>query len=327
MEKKQRTVVQREVSMNLLNLEYFIVAAEELNFTRAAKRLHIVQQSLSNHIAKLEAHFGTELFDRTPPMSLTPAGLCFLRYAKSLRNTMDDMEAEIQDIKDFKKSELTIGITPARGAVYLPMLLPKFSKAFPMIKVNLIENGSKILETMLREAKVDLVLGLLPKDPLGITSETLWKERYVLVVSNDLIETYIPEKKERLFAQPGRVDLKDFEQVPFLSIRMDLRTGTIFHSCCARAEMMPNVVMESANINIVLSLCMEGMGALVCPNEFLYPYMDERHSLRNKAVSVFPVDYSDEVAVSYLSSKYLSVGAQRFKELAKEVGRGLGKNG
>lgn len=312
--------------MNLLNLEYFIVAAEELNFTRAAKRLHIVQQSLSNHIAKLEAHFGTELFDRTPPMSLTPAGLCFLRYAKSLRNTMDDMEAEIRDIRDFKKSELTIGITPARGAVYLPMLLPKFSKAFPMIKVNLVENRSKILEAMLREAKIDLLLGLLPKDPLGIASEMLWREQYVLVVPNELIDQYIPEKKKKLFARRGQVDLKDFEPVPFLSIWKDLRTGTIFHNCCAKAGVMPNVVMESANINIVLSLCMEGMGALVCPNEFLYPYMDEQLSLRNKAVSVFPVAYSDDVAVSYLGGKYLSVGAQRFKELAKEVGRGLGKN-
>ena len=36
--------------INFLNLEYFLVAAEELNFTRAAKRLYISQQSLSNHI-------------------------------------------------------------------------------------------------------------------------------------------------------------------------------------------------------------------------------------------------------------------------------------
>lgn len=52
--------------MNLLNLEYFLVAAEELNFTKAAKRLYITQQSLSNHIAKLESYFGADLFDRTP---------------------------------------------------------------------------------------------------------------------------------------------------------------------------------------------------------------------------------------------------------------------
>ena len=52
--------------MNLLNLRYFLVAAEELNFTRAARRLYISQQSLSGHILKLENYFGVELFDRSP---------------------------------------------------------------------------------------------------------------------------------------------------------------------------------------------------------------------------------------------------------------------
>lgn len=51
--------------INFLNLEYFLVAAEELNFTKAAKRLYISQQSLSNHISNLEKEFDIALFHRT----------------------------------------------------------------------------------------------------------------------------------------------------------------------------------------------------------------------------------------------------------------------
>ena len=65
--------------MNFLNLKYFIVTAEEMNFTKAAKRLFISQQSLSNHIAKLEDYFGVQLFDRNTPLTLTDAGKAFLR--------------------------------------------------------------------------------------------------------------------------------------------------------------------------------------------------------------------------------------------------------
>ena len=43
--------------INFLNLEYFLVAAEELNFTKAAKKLFISQQSLSNHISNMEKEF------------------------------------------------------------------------------------------------------------------------------------------------------------------------------------------------------------------------------------------------------------------------------
>ena len=60
--------------INFLNLEYFLVAAEELNFTRAAKRLYISQQSLSNHISNLEKEFDVVLFNRTSPLTLTYAG-------------------------------------------------------------------------------------------------------------------------------------------------------------------------------------------------------------------------------------------------------------
>ena len=60
--------------INFLNLEYFLVAAEELNFTRAAKKLYISQQSLSSHISNLEKEFDVVLFNRTSPLTLTYAG-------------------------------------------------------------------------------------------------------------------------------------------------------------------------------------------------------------------------------------------------------------
>lgn len=318
-----QTAVKSEVDMNFLNLEYFLIAAEELNFTRAADRIHIAQQSLSNHIAKLEEHFGTPLFDRKPPMTLTPAGLCLVRYAKQLQKSVDELEAEIQDIKDFKSSELTLGITRARGEIYLPMILPKFTRAFPQIRVNLYEDSSARLERALREAKVDLIIGLPPEDPLGITSEIVWEERYVVIVPDRVIEEYIPEKKEKLWHNPEKITLKDFEKCPFLSIKKNLLVGKTFRSCCEDVGMMPNVILESQSINVVLSLCLEGMGALVCPDIFLYPYRDLLHTEKGKGTVVFPVNYSDEIAVSYLREKYFSIGSQKFKELIKEIGRGI----
>ena len=141
--------------MNLLNLRYFLVAAEELNFTRAARRLYISQQSLSGHILKLENYFGVELFDRSPPMTLTSAGTCLMRYAKRMLDSVDELEKEVQDIKGSHSGELTIGITRARGAVYLPMILPKFNRDFPNIKIHLIEENSAHLEQLLRENRPD----------------------------------------------------------------------------------------------------------------------------------------------------------------------------
>ena len=60
--------------MNFLHLKYFLMVAKELNITRAAERLYISQQSLSNHISNLEKELETKLFVRSPKLSLTYAG-------------------------------------------------------------------------------------------------------------------------------------------------------------------------------------------------------------------------------------------------------------
>lgn len=117
--------------MNFLNLKYFIVTAEEMNFTKAAKRLFISQQSLSNHIAKLEDYFGVQLFDRNTPLTLTDAGESLLKSARKILNVKQEAELELQDIRDFRSAVLTIGVPNTRGSVILPPLLMKFGRDFP----------------------------------------------------------------------------------------------------------------------------------------------------------------------------------------------------
>ncbi|MEG2928172.1 MAG: LysR family transcriptional regulator, partial [Oscillospiraceae bacterium] len=109
--------------MNFLNLEYFLVAAEELNFTKAAKRLYISQQSLSNHISKLESYYEAILFDRNPPLSLTNEGLCLVEHAKKILSIRDESKKEISDIRDFDGGDIIIGTPRTWGRIILPQVL------------------------------------------------------------------------------------------------------------------------------------------------------------------------------------------------------------
>ena len=109
--------------INFLNLEYFLVAAEELNFTRAAKRLFISQQSLSNHISNLEKEFDVVLFNRTTPLTLTYAGQALKGKARKILELRDETYRELADIKDFSIGQLTIGLSHTRGRMILPEIL------------------------------------------------------------------------------------------------------------------------------------------------------------------------------------------------------------
>jgi len=66
--------------LNFDNYRYFAAAAEELNFTKAARKLFMTQQALSKQIDKMEKEYNTRLFNRETPMSLTPAGECMYRH-------------------------------------------------------------------------------------------------------------------------------------------------------------------------------------------------------------------------------------------------------
>jgi DNA-binding transcriptional LysR family regulator len=71
--------------MELRQLEYFVAVAEDLNFSRAATRLHVAQPSISAQIKALEVDLGVQLFERSSKaVSLTPAGLDVLPLAREL---------------------------------------------------------------------------------------------------------------------------------------------------------------------------------------------------------------------------------------------------
>ena len=148
--------------INFLNLEYFLAAAEELNFTRAAKRLYISQQSLSNHISNMEKEFDVVLFNRTSPLTLTYAGQALKVRARQLLDLKDETYREIADIKDFSTGQLSIGVSHTRGRFILPEILPTYQSEFPGIELRLVEGNSSELARDLLHGDIDLMIDLLP---------------------------------------------------------------------------------------------------------------------------------------------------------------------
>lgn len=82
--------------LEIRSLRYFVAAAEELNFTRAAARLYVAQQALSREIQRLEARLGTKLFLRTTRrVTLTPDGERLLVRARDLVARHDAVWADV----------------------------------------------------------------------------------------------------------------------------------------------------------------------------------------------------------------------------------------
>ena len=85
---------------SLRQLRYFVVTAEVLSFTAAARRLHISQPSISTALADLEVSFGVQLFIRhhASGLSLTQAGRDLLGQARNLLKIAEELQMAAKEM-------------------------------------------------------------------------------------------------------------------------------------------------------------------------------------------------------------------------------------
>src|ERR1700735_1527783 len=120
----------RMVAVELRHLEYFFAVAAELNFSRAAQRIHVVQSALSASVGRLEKELGVELFDRSKrQIALTPAGHVFLEHAREVMHTPRRARTAVDAFRDQLTGTVTVGALMSWGTLDLPAALEEFRRS------------------------------------------------------------------------------------------------------------------------------------------------------------------------------------------------------
>lgn len=254
--------------MNFASLEYFEVLARERNFTRAAEKLHITQQSLSSNVAKMERELGCQLIVRHVPLDLTYAGEVLLRYAATFREERLEMQQEFADISGNQRGVLRIGVAYTRGRTILPDVILEFQKRFPLIQVKLVEDSNDVLHRKLVDGDVDLAIANFSDALPGVTLHEFYREEVVMLVSKELFHSLYGNaeeaRKRRKAFEEG--DYSALEDCPLILGGMDDLDGQIARNLLKRERILhPRVVASSSNAETQLQLCIRGIGACFCP--------------------------------------------------------------
>ncbi len=150
--------------MKFRHLEFFVAAAEELNFTHAADRLHVSQPPFSKQIHDLEGELGIELFERgSKGVALTPAGKSFLIDARRILEDCYSSIRKAQRISRGEIGELAIGYISALTHDFFGKALEVFRLTSPGIVVDCIEMDSVSQERALLEGRISVGI-LVPSD-------------------------------------------------------------------------------------------------------------------------------------------------------------------
>jgi DNA-binding transcriptional LysR family regulator len=145
------------------SLRQFIAVAEELNFRRAAQRLHMTQPPLTQGIQRLEAQLGLQLFDRSQPrVRLTAAGAALLDEARVLLSQTEKAIETARRAERGLTSLLRVSFVPSVGQHLLPDIVLAFRRDHPAAHLELTAQTSSQQLEGLRRGTVDVAIIVSP---------------------------------------------------------------------------------------------------------------------------------------------------------------------
>lgn len=241
----------------LAQLRCFVTVANELNFRRAAERLHMTQPPLSRQIQLLEHHLGVELFTRTTrSVALTAGGRAFFIEAQNLLERAQQASLAARRFAEGDIGSVTISFVGSAVYEFLPRVITEARMNQPHVKISLTEMNTYQQHEALRARRIDLGIVRAPLQQSGYEADCLVREPFVLAVPGN-----------HPLASASQVRVEDLDAQPFLMYSHsayppfnELLTGTL-----RSAKVAPEYVQWLGSSLTILALVNAGMGLALVP--------------------------------------------------------------
>lgn len=245
--------------MELRQIKVFVMAAEELNISRLARRLNMTQPALSRQLKALEESLGVALFVRSKAgLSLTPAGQQLLGEARELVCRASRLTETASRLASGEVRALRVGYIPP--LLHDPIIsgLRKFNSQHPEVAVDLREMvpGDQILG--LREGRLDLAF-------IGHACKELAREFTIVVVKRIHLAVILPDhhllslRKTVALEELAREDFIGFEEASFP------QRNEVIRAACRDAGFEPRWVAYVENLNALRATVASGRGISLAP--------------------------------------------------------------
>ncbi|PHV05569.1 LysR family transcriptional regulator [Janthinobacterium sp. BJB412] len=243
--------------MDLRQIRYFLVLATELNFTRAASRLHISQPPLTRQIQQLEASMGVVLFERTTRgVALTEAGAVFYEEARKIVALTDQATQKTRLAHTGQLGRLDIGIFGSAILNVIPTLLIELRKTHPDVVISL-QNTTKIQQIeAVREKRLDIGFNRVYPEVPDLAVETVMMESLYVATPRDH-----PLTRRRVLA------VRDLVNQPLILFPNNVRPTFADNvvALCRDEGFTPLVAHEVEDVMTCIALVAAGLGLAVVP--------------------------------------------------------------
>jgi LysR family transcriptional regulator, benzoate and cis,cis-muconate-responsive activator of ben and cat genes len=251
--------------MDLRHLRYFQAVAEELSFSKAARRLRIAQPALSRAVQELERDVGTRLLDRDRhSVRLTPAGAVMLQETGLLLERLQEALRRVQRAAAGQDGELRLGYIGPPTQPFLGRLLQEYRQRLPRITVLLEERTPERVWEMVSQGRlsVGLTRPVLAHEELGLKSLTLREETLCAVVPASH-----PLASQTHLDWPALAD----QPIILLARREGAGSHDTILAACQQAGFAPRIAHTPSLIGTILQYVESGAGIGIVPESVLPP--------------------------------------------------------
>jgi DNA-binding transcriptional LysR family regulator len=238
--------------MELRHLRCFIAVAEEMNVTRAARRLYMAQPPLTRLIHDLEEELGVQLFERSKRrINLTPAGRTLQEHAYLIVAQCDEAIQQTQRIGQGQEGRLTIGFSSIAIQSVLPEIVRLYKTRFPAVELQLREQTFRIQAQELHSHQLDVAFAAATLQEEGIEQERVMQRGLIVALPATHPQALQTEVELSALAHENwiwfsrRTNPHDYDQ----NLQM-----------CKQAGFSPKITQETDQLPALLSLVASELG-------------------------------------------------------------------
>lgn len=305
-------------------LKYFLVVAEEMNISRAAKRCFITQQSMSMHIKQLEQELNVRLFNRKPNFSLTHHGEMFLNTLNQIKFLEEDFKNKVYDSNQVCRTTLNVGISHSRASMIMTDIIPKYKTKWPNIDIVLIHDDSfDNLASRLIRGQLDFFVGINHiQDSEDIVVSKLYEENIYLVISRNMLYKYIPHMSAEIIDElKKKFDILYLNIIPFISNTVRELTFNVYNKYFRKNNIFIRPIISCDDAYLRVQMSARDFGAAIILELMLRHVHDyNTKHLNDNRLYYFPiVDIKVPNVLAYHKSKSNIGYVRDFIDLVSEA--------
>lgn len=250
--------------LTIRNMRTFFWLARLRNFHAVARQVGVTQPAITSRIASLEDELGVQLFSRDRQViTLTPEGQDALRLCERVLEKVDDIVMRFSSAAD-QAGIVRIGVVDTVARTWLPTVLNRVQDEFPSIILEITNESTVALHSMLRSGVLSMSITIRACDEVDVTNTEIGRYAIEWVASGKLVEA------DRIYT------VEELTQLPLIGYLPNSPPAQLMQQYFGDA-MQTNAIRNTTNsMSTMIWLAENGLGIAAIPPHTIGQHLQDR---------------------------------------------------